>query len=490
MSNKTAYHGLFAPIDTSAPPPVVSVNLGVTFQGGGLDGYVTAPFQGYDPAVTGQLTLALGSTAYQLPATQPALAPLQHVQAATPVQDATALVDLAFTTPGQTLGLLSEAPSNTDIGISSTTDGLSGILGPLTAALAGTTLGSELAPIVKLGKGLLPTLDKHGGVPRGGSHDAKPYLALNLGVGTSQTVTVLGHPTTTSQSGTLAVSGKAGASVVKALGDTAQLVTSAGVLLTDAASGNLAGAVADGAVTLAFGAAVTGDIGAVIAQAPHTPPTLPPIASPALDLTLNTGAEQDFALPIGSPVTVAETLGVQITADTFGAYALGKLLAQIAPQLVADLSGKTPVQQPLTVLSQLVGDVSTLAKDAAGGFTGLGNAGAVPSSVNKPDISIQVKLGVTEAQNTPVGSISSTQTFSTNLETNAQGFYDLGTAAQPAITDLLLGFLETPAGHEVLQIGGDILGQLDQKLGGGGQNPAADHAIGAMHATALPIDWR
>ncbi len=489
MSSKTAIRLLAPTANTEPPPPVVNVVLGFAFQGG-VDGYLTAPFQGYDPAVTGQLTLALGSTAYEIPATVAALAPLQHVEAATPVQNATSLVDLAFTTPGQSYGLINEAPSNTDIGISSSTDGLSAILGPLSAALAGTTLGAELAPVIKFGQGLLPTLDKHGGVPHGGSLSAKPYLALNLGIGSSQTVTVFGQPVTTSQSGTLAVGGKTGALAVTTLGDTANLVTNAGLLLADAEAGNLLGAVTAGAATLASGASVATDIGALIAQAPHNPPVLPPIANPALDLTLNTGAEQDFALPLGSPVTVAETLGVHITADTFGAYALGKLLAQIAPQLVADLSGKTPVQQPLTVLSQLVGDVSTLARDAAGGFSGLGKAGAIPSSVHQPDISIQLTLGVTEAQNTPVGSISSTQNFTTNLETNAQGFYDLGTAAQPAITDLLLGFLETPAGHELLQIGGDILGQLDQKLGGGGQVPAVDHSIGSMHLMALPSDWR
>lgn len=477
MSNRVAH----ATAD-SAPPPVVSVNLGYTSTGGGLDGYVTAPFQGYDPAVTGQLTLLLGSTAYLAPAASPDLAPLVHVEAATTVTNATGLIDLAFTTPGQSFGLGDEQASSTDVGISSTTAGLSAILAPLYAAISTTTLGGELLPVIKLGKGLLPGLDAHGGKPTGGSLHAKPYLALTEGVVSSQSVTVLGQTTTTSQSGSLTVDGKTGTLAVRALTDTAGLVSNAGTLLADAQAGNLLGAVGAGAATLASGTAVVGDIGALIAAAPHTPPVLAPVASPALDLNLQTGAGQDFSLGLGSPTTVTETVGVHIVADTFGAYALGNLLGQIVPQLITDLQSQGTVRQPLDVLSQLVSGVSTLAQDAGQGFAGLGGAGAVRSSAHAPDISIQLTLGVSEQQNTALGSVAGTQTFTTGLETNAQGFYDLGTAAQPALTDLLVGLFETPGGREALQIGGDILTQLDQKLGGLGSSvPGSDMLLGWHH---------
>ena len=468
-------------------PPIVSTNLGYTFAGSGLDGYLTAPFQGFDPAVTGQLTLGIGFSAYLLPSVIASLSPLQHVLAASSVADPTSLVDLAFSTPGQSLGFAAEAPSATDIAISGSTAGLSGILGPLTQSLAGTTLGSELAPVVSFAKGLLPTLDKHDGRPQGGSGAAKPFLALQLGAGVSQSVMVLGHTTSTSQSGSLTVDGKSSAAAVHTLNDTAGLLGTAGTLLSDAEAGNFPGAIAAGISTLSAATSVAGDIGQLIASAGTGSPTLPPLASaPAVDLNLQTGAEQEFSLGLGSPVSVAETLGVHIEADTFGAYALGRVLAQVVPQVIADLNDQNTVRQPLDVLSQLVGDVSTLAKDAAGGFSGK-SAGGTPSSGQKPDISIQISLGATESHDTALGSVSNTQDFSATLETNAQGFYDLATAAQPALTDLLVGLLETQAGHEVLQIGGAILGQLDQKLGTSSAKP--DHPIGSMHAMALPTSW-
>ena len=478
--------------DAAAPPPVVTTNLGYTFLNQYLDGYLTAPFQGYDPAVTGQLTLAIGGTAYQTPSTVAALAPLQHVQAATPVLDATSLIDLAFQTPGQNYGLGAELPSNTDVGISATTAGLSAILGPLSTALAGTTLGNELAPIDSFTKGLLKSFNRNGGVPHGGSLTAKPYLALNAGVGLTSAVTVLGHTTTTSQGGSLTVNGHTGAQAVQTLTDTAGLLSNAGTLLSDVQSGNLLGAVPAGVATLASGASLIGDAGALIAAGAGQHPVLPAIKNPALNLNLQTGAAQTFGLGLTDPATLSETVGVNITADTFGAYALGKLLAQIAPQLITDLQDQNTVRQPLDVLSQLATGVSTLAKDASQGFAGLGGAGAVPSSTTRPDISIQLTLTTNETQNTIAGSISNTQTFTTNLETNAQGFYDLGTAAQPAITDLLVGLLETPGGKEALQIGGDILTQLDQKLGGGSAASAglpSSHPIGIMHGAAVLADW-
>lgn len=488
MSSSHPGRSLFAPTDDSTVrAPVVDVNVGYTFTGTGLDGYVVAPFKGFDPAVTGQLTLALGSTAYLAPGLVPDLAPLAHVEAATPVTDATSLIDLAFTTPGQNFVLGREAPSATDITISSNTAGLSAILGPLSAALAGTTLGSELAPIIKFGHGLLPDLDRRGGVPTGGSQTAKPILTVTAGVGVSQAVTVLGQTTTSSQSGSLTINGRTGVQAVHALNDTAGLLSNAGTLLADVQAGNLVGAVPAGVATLGSGAAVATDIGTLIADAPHSPPVLQPIAVPALDLTVQTGAAQSLSLGLGDPSSVSETVGVHITADTFGAYALGKLLAQVAPQLIKDLQDQGTVRQPLDVLSQLVGGVSTLAQDASHGFAGLGGAGAIPSSGGKPDISIQLTLGVTEAQKTALGSTSSTQDFTTNLETNAQGFYDLATSAQPAITDLLVGLLETPGGQEVLQIGGGILSQLDSKLASTGKVTGSDQPIGA--GSAMLAGW-
>ena len=456
---------------TDAPPPVVTTNLGYTFLNGGLDGFVTSNFQGYDPAVVGQLTVAIGYTAYETPGVVAQAAPLAHVQAATPVADATSLVDLAFTTPGSTFGFGSEAPGQTDIGISATTPGLSGVLGPLNLALTGTTLGSELAPILHFAKGLLPGLDRNGGAPGGGISGARPAFAVSAGVGLSHTLTVLGQPFVTSQTGSLVLRGQAGAQAGAALTDAATLLSDGATLLTDVQAGNLPGSVQAGITALgAAGALGTAVLPLLAAASQQHNPALPPIANPSLDLNLQSQTGQSFSLGLADPTSLTETLGVHITADTFGAYALGKLLAQVAPQLITDLQAQGSVQQPLDVLSQLANGASALANDAAQGFTGVGNAGSVPSS-NHADISIQLTLGITEAQTTVGGAVSNTQTFSTDLQSNAQGFYDLATAAQPAITDLLLGLLQTPSGHEILQIGGTILSQLDQKLGGSAALP-------------------
>jgi hypothetical protein len=456
---------LLTSFDT-APPPVAHVHLGYTFIASGLTGYVTAPFRGYDPAVKGQLTLDLGYSAAAAAGAVASLAPLKHVLAGSTVADPTSLIDLSFTTPGQSYLLGAETQTKVDVGISSSTNGLSGILGPLTAALAGTALGNDLAPVVKFGKGLLPTLDKNGGVPHGGSLTATQYLALNAGVALSQTLTVLGQTTTTQQSGSLTVNGQSSAAAGQALSDTAVLLGNAGTLLSDVQAGNLVGAVPAGVATLASGAAVIGDIGTLLtdAQQQHNP-VLPAIKDAALNLNVHLEAGQTFGLGVGDPTQVTETLGVKVTADTFGAYALGKLLAQVAPQLVAGLANQGTVQQPLTVLSQMAGDVATLAQDAGNGFAGLGGAGAIPSSTTHADIGIQLTFSVSESQNLLTGSVANTQTFTTDLQTNAQGFYDLGTTAQPVITDLLIGLLETPGGREALQIGGSIVSQIDHKLG-------------------------
>ncbi len=476
-----------ATASSGALPPNVTTSLGYTFLDSAIDGYVTAQFQGHDPEVKGQLSLAIGKTAYEIAGAVPQLSALSHVEAATPVVDASSLIDLSFSTPGQSFALGGETASHTDIAISGSTAGLSGILAPLSQALAGTTLGQELAPIVSFGRGLLPTLDQHGGIPHGGTLGAAPIFAVGAGLGLSQSTTILGHTTTSSQSGSLVLGPKAASQVAAVAGDLANLLSNTGSVVGDVQAGNLLAAVPQGVAALASASTLSLALTPLLADATqHGGASLPQVDKPALDLNLSTALGQTFALGNTDPASTSETLGVHITADSFGAYALGKLLAQIAPQLIKDYTDQGTVQQPLDILSQLATGVSTLAADAAQGFTGLGTAGAIPSSTAHPDISLQLTLGITEKQNALLGAVSNTQTLGLDLQTNAQGFYDLGTAAQPALTDLLLGLLETQAGHEVLQIGGQILGQIDQKLGG---SAASTASIGSSHEMLTPHFW-
>lgn len=448
--------------DSNSQTPIVTTYIAVDFAGGAADGLLGGTFQGFDPAVTGALTVGLGATAYLLPSTDTRAAPLQHVLDGSAVVDPTVLVDLNFATPGN-------GPDNgsvTDIGIASTTLGFSSLVTPLGAALAGTTLGNELQPLVGLASGLLPHYNRHGGVPTGGSTTATPLFFGSVGVGLSHTLTLLGRSTSTSGGGSLALTRADANAVIGTANDAAVLFGDTGAMVADVLNGNLAGAVTDGVSTLNAGAALIGDVGTLINDAGKgSPPDLPVIKSPALSLDLNTQDGQSFSLGLGTPTQVDENLNVQITADKFGAYALGKLLALYAPELVADLGG-SKTQTAESLFAQMAQGVAGLANTIESGVTNSGNQ--VQSSLHTPDIAISATLVTTENNNLVAGSVSNSQTFTLNFESNAQGFYDLGTASQDVVLPLLIGLLETPGGQEALQIGGEILQQIDSDFGGGG----------------------
>jgi hypothetical protein len=174
--------------ESNSQTPIVTTFIAVDVAGGLADGLLGGTFQGFDPAVTGNLTVGLGATAYELPSVDSRAASLQHVINGSSVVDPTVVVDLNFATPAN-------GPDNgsmTDIGIASSTLGFSSLVIPLGNALAGTTLGGELAPLVNLSSALLPGYGKHGGLPTGGSTTARPLFFGSAGIGLSQTLTVLG----------------------------------------------------------------------------------------------------------------------------------------------------------------------------------------------------------------------------------------------------------------------------------------------------------
>jgi hypothetical protein len=446
---------------SNTQPPIVTTFVAVDEAGGSADGLLGGAFQGFDPDVTGNLTVGLGATAYELPSVDSRATALQHVIDGSSVVDPTVLVDLNFATPAN-------GPDNgsaTDIGIASSTLGFSSLVIPLEKALAGTTLGGELSPLLGLSSALLPGYNKHGGLPTGGSTTARPLFFGSAGFGLSQTLTLLGQTTTTSGGGSLTLTRADANAVTGTVNDAATLFGDTGALVADVVSGNILGAIAEGAATLSAGAAVVSDVGTLIKDASkQAPPDLPTIKNPALSLDLNTQDSQSFSLGLGTPTEVKEDLNVQITADKFGAYALGQILALYAPELIADLSGGG-TQTAENLFAQMAQGVAGLANTVVSGATNSGNQ--VQSSVGAPDIAISATLVTTESNDLVGGSVSNSQTFALNFESNAQGFYDLGTATQDVLLPVLVGLLETPAGQEALQIGGDILQQIDSVFGGG-----------------------
>lgn len=466
---------------SDAQPPIVSTTFTLVLAGGYADGLVTSTFQGFDPPLTGSLTLGLGRGAYALPGSDPAAAPLAHVVAGSPVVDPVLVADIAFATPANAF----EDPTTGDIALAANTQGYSSLALPLEAGIANTVLGKELAPLISLSGVLLPGFNNNNGVPRGGSYSAAPVFKLNAGLSLSQTVTVLGIPAITHEQGSLEVGRGTGQELGATLADTAATLGSAGQILADAESGNLVGAALAGVATLSNATTLIGSVTPLLAAAAaqHNP-TLPPVANPVLSLDIAAQAGQTFSLGVGTPTQVTENVGITITADKFGDYALGKLLGQVVPQVIADLSGGGTTTA-FDAISQLAQDAGQLAQLAASRFGGIGNAGAVPSG-HGADISIGITVGVSETQNTALGSLSNGQTFTTTLQSNAQGFYDLGVAAQPLLVDLLVAALQTNIGHEALQIGGDVLTYLDSLFGGGAQHAAAPPA--ATGSPAQPYD--
>jgi hypothetical protein len=465
---------LFALAPTADQAPSVSTTISI-IEHLGLDGLVTGKFRGYSPQpLNGTLVLAVGASADTVPSVNSSAAPLNHVIAQTPVNDPTVLADLAFRTPGQG----PDRGSATDIGVAATTAGFSGLISPLTPALAGTTLGAELAPLVKLAGLVLPGLGKHGGNPGGGSLHATPFFTATAGFGLAQTTTVLGITTRTSGQGSLAFTKADGQAILGALRDGAAVLSDGATLLNDVQTGNLLGAVTTGVTTLSDAGSLTGAVTALIAGAPHAG-TLAAVAHPVLSLNLTSSDSQSYALGVGTPLSTSESLVVHITADSLGAYTLGKLAAAILPQVIADY-GSGGVPNASSIFAQLAQGVSALGQSLlTGPSTG---AGAVPSSGNVPDVSITASLVTGNAQSILGGTESGTQTFSLGFDTNAQGLYDLGTAAQPVLTDLLVGILETPQGQEALQIGGAVLQSIDSKISGSGSampvfSAAADPAV-------------
>jgi hypothetical protein len=428
----------------------------------GLDGLITGNFRAYSPQpLTGTLVLAVGSSAASVPSVAPSAAPLNHVIAQSPVTAPTVLADLAFRTPaaGADKGLAF------DIGIAATTPGFSGLIGPLTPALAGTTLGNELTPLVKLAALLLPGLGKNGGEPHGGSLDATPFFTADAGLGASTTTTVLGVTTKTNAEGTLAFTKADSQGIVNVLQDGATLLSDGAILLSDVQSGNITGAVATGVNTLATAAILSGSVVSLLQSTSHSGGTLAAVAHPALSLNLSASDSQSYALGVGTPLGVSEDLTVHITADALGAYTLGKLAAAILPQVIADY-GNGGVPNASSIFAQLAEGVSALSQNLLSGSQP--GAGPVPSSGNAADVSITATLVTGESEAILGGKASGAQTFSLGLDTNAQGLYDLGTASQPVLTDLLVGLLETPQGQEALQVGGAILQSLDGKISGSG----------------------
>ena len=453
-------HSLIGTDDNGSQAPIVTTKVDLLNVGGSLDGILLGAFQGFDPPVAGNLTIALGNTAYLTPGATQEAAPLTHVIEGSPVVDPTVLTDLTFATPAS-------GPDNgsvTDIGIAATTGAYSSLILPLDAALKGTTLGKYLDTLVRVSGALLPGFGQHHGVPKGGSHDAQPLFGLSAGLSLSNTTTLLGIPFTTSSGGSLDL-GQANLSPLTAtLADGAALFSDTGTMVNDISSGNIAGAIAAGIATLADGTALVGAAGTLIAEAAHQHYTpLPEITNPALSLDLNVQDSQSVQLGLGTPTQVQEQLDVRITGDSFGAYALGRVLALYAPQLVADLTGNA--LSPESTFGQLAQGVSTLSQDMLTGK--VPNGGSVPSSTTLPDIGISATLITTETQALIGGDESASQTFALNFETNAQGFYDLGVVAQSALTALLAGLLETQGGQEAIAIGGKILSQINHKLGGG-----------------------
>ncbi|HTZ70599.1 MAG TPA: hypothetical protein VMB71_08115 [Acetobacteraceae bacterium] len=454
--------------DSTSQTPTVTTTFGLVGADGLLNGVLLGAFQGYDPAVTGNLALALGQSAYDVGSVDPAASALQHVVADSPVVDPTVVTDLAWSTP-------SNGPDNgssTDIGIASSTKGFASLVLPLEAAIANTTLGQELSPLLDVAGALLPKFGANNGVPKGGSTTAKPLFELAAGASLASTTTLFGITTTTSAAGSLTIDQLNANALISTAADGSQLFSDAGTLISDVQSGNIIGAITEGIATLADGTKVIGDVTTLIQDAggSETNP-LPAIKNPQLSLNVAIGDSQSFNLGLGTPTQLNEQLNVQITGDQFGAYALGKLLALYAPTLIADLSNGGI--SPEATFAQLAQGVATLTQDMTSG--NLQPAPGIPSSTNKPDIAISATLVTTEDQNLIGGNASATQTFSLNFDTNAQGLYDLGTAAQSAVVALLVGLLETPGGEEALNIGGQILSQVDTALGGGGNahHPAA-----------------
>lgn len=381
--------------------------------------------------------MGLGGTAYDLPSVDSRAAPLQHVIDGSPVVDPTVVLDLNFATPAN-------GPDN-----GSSTD----------ISIAGTALGGEVTPLINLAGLLLPGYSKHGGLPTGGSTTARPLFFGSAGVGLSQTLTLLGQTTTASGGGSLTVTRADANAVIGTANDVAALFGDTGTLVSDVVSGNILGAIAAGAATLSEGTALIGNVGPLINDASkQSPPDLPAIKNPALSLDLNTQDSQSFSLGLGTPTQVQQDLNVQITTDKFGAYAPGQILALYAPELVADLTGSN-TQTAENLFAQLAQGVAGLADAVASGVTDSGNQ--VQSSVHAPNIAISATLVTTESNDPVGGSVSNCQTSALNFESNAQGFYDLGTAAQDALLPMLVGLLETAAGQEALQIGGAILQQIE-----------------------------
>ncbi|MEJ0049365.1 MAG: hypothetical protein WDN04_27090 [Rhodospirillales bacterium] len=74
-----------------------------------------------------------------------------------------------------------------------------------------------------------------------------------------------------------------------------------------------------------------------------------------------------------------ENLNVQITADKFGAYALGKLLALYAPELVADLGG-SKTQTAESLFAQMAQGVAGLPTRSRAGLPTPATRCSLPST--------------------------------------------------------------------------------------------------------------
>lgn len=438
---------------------------------------VDSTFTGYNPPLQGTLTTVLGTSLAASVATSPRGSTLTPILAASSVKDPNVLLALSTTLPGS--GVLQPIT----VGVSATTTGagFAGVLKPLLPSLLSTDLGADLNELLPLISLVAPGLSGTG-VPTTGvsTHAASDvWISGNVGAGVGLAgAPALGASFTFGNPNALAQFANA----------TANFVNNTAKLATDVSTGAVFPAIRDAT-------AVVGSVTALTAAATGLALTSHP-GSPAPHLALGSASVVDLGVDLGggislrAPVLGALKVGAQvhigIQADQAGAYALGQVLEGAAPGLVAGIgTGGSTTPSILGVVSDLAGSLSKLLVDTAGsvGAHGTTTATTTPSSVDKPDVIIDIGLNLSETLGfVPV---TNQQALHIDLALNASGTVKFAGDLVPLINDLAPFLLKTSLGSELIGAVSTTFDQIVSQLGLPPAHPAAAGAI-TSNNTAHP----
>lgn len=435
---------------------------------------VDSTFIGYNVPLYGTLTTLVGTSLAAAAATSPRSSRLSSILASSSVANPNVLLAVSTTLP------MSGFLLPTTIGITATTTGagFAGALTPVLPGLSGVPFAADLNELLPLIALTAPGVTGSGVPTTGVSTHAAPDLWISGSVGggvglgglpTLGASLAIGNPNALTQFTTATVN----------------LVNDSANLLTDVTSGAVIAAMVDSKGILSSIAALTKAATGLSLGANGPAPHLPLGTPSVVDLGVDIGGGVSVPSLLFSKYQLTDQIHIGIQADQAGAYALGQVLTQAAPSLNSGLSGGS-LPNPLIVLGDLASSLSKLLVDTATsvGSHGTTTATTTPSSIDKPDVIIDIGLNLGES----LGYIplKSQQSLHIDLALNASATLKFGSDLVPIIADIAPLLVKTSVGNELV---GAINTSFDQILSQLGLPPthSSTSAAIATNNTAHPL---